>query len=783
MAKATQQNRFIGIQTPLGPDKLLLKDFSVTEELGRLFNIEAQLASEDGEIDFDKLIGHSVTIRLNLVNKEKRYFNGIVSRLNQISNQGGFASYQATIVPWLWLLTRTSDCYIFQDMTVPQILEDVFKFHGFDNYQLKLSGTYKPKEFCVQYCETDFNFVSRLMEQEGIYYYFHHEDGKHTLVLADSIAAHAAFPGYADVTFHELEKGGPAREAITDWTLEKELQPVACSLNSYDFKKPKGALKVASHVTRKHGKAQFEMYEYPGEYLESGDGDKLADIRLQELQCQHETVEGEASARGLASGCTFKLKNHARSDQNREYLLTEVTVQADAGPFAASDTSNQETAEHFSCEFTAIDKAQQFRPERISPKPLVQGPQTAVVVGPSGEAIHTDQFGRIKLHFHWDRHDTSDDSSSCWVRVSQNWGGKNWGGMFIPHVGQEVVVSFEEGDPDRPLITGRVYNPDQMPPVPLPGGKTKSAIRDHGGNEIIMEGKDGVQFIHTKQKCANELLMDGTTGKEKIHTKQKCGNEILMDGTGGSEKIEIRDKYGNEIVLDAVKGIIRIYSPTHESEIVLGRSLEFWSVSDYKINIGGKEAKVVDGSKHENILGLSSKLIAGVKQETVIGLEAKFNFLAKFELIKAYCVKKKLSKEFSSVKEACVEIRNDVQATALSTMMAITNNYDIGAAKIQEQADEIAIHGEKSAEMVADEVKLHAKMLELCGGITLTGKPMKNPSGQDSGDGALVVTGSSGPSPKPAKKRKKPKLSVPDQKRKAARQAAKAARRMTRLRG
>jgi type VI secretion system secreted protein VgrG len=753
-----QDNRMLAIKTALGPDVLAVRSIAVNEYLSRLFQIEAELSSEDGEIDFDKVVGHPATIRLNVDQNGKRFFNGFVSRLVQVANRGGYAHYRATIVPWLWLLTRTSDCRIFQKKTIPAIIEEVFKAHGFDDYQLKLSATYAEREYVVQYRETDFNFVSRLMEQEGIYYFFQHEDGKHTLVVADSISAHKAFSGYEEVVFHPLEQGAATREAITDWTMEKEIQPGAFALNDFDFHKPKASLRTNSNVSRKYGKAQFEIYDYPGEYVETGDGERLAQARLDELQSQCEVFAGQASARGLATGGIFKLKGHARGDQNREYLITGGSVQADAGEFAVAGGSSG-GEEFFSCNLTAIDKTQQFRPARKTPKPIVQGMQTAIVVGPSGETIHTDEYGRIKVQFHWDRHAKGDDNASCWIRVSQPWAGKNWGDMFIPHVGQEVVVSFEEGDPDRPIIAGRVYNPTQMPPVTLPGGKTQSVIRDHGGNETIMEGKEGSQFIHTKQTCGNEFLMDGTSGKEKI---------------------EIRDKYGNEIVLDAVKGIIRIYSPTHESEIVLGRSLEFWSVSDYKINIGGKESKVVDGSKHENILGLSSKLIAGVKQETVIGLEAKFNLVAKFELIKAYCVKKKLSKEFATVKEACVEIKNDVRATALSTMMAITNNLDMSAAKIQQQGDEVEIHGAGGLSILAKNAAMHAKTMELCGGITLTGKPVKNPSGQDSGGGALVVKGSPGPSAKPPKKRKKEKLTAAENKKKAARKAAKAARRANR---
>ena len=246
------------------------------EQLGRLFKIEAELSSEDAEIDLDKVVGNNVTVRLQIGKDVDRYFNGFVSRLTQVGNEGGFARYHATIVPWLWFLTRTADCRIFQAKSAPEIIEEVFKGHGFNDYQLSLSGSYVTRDYCVQYRETDFNFVSRLMEQEGIYYFFQHENGKHTLVLADSISAHSPYDGYEEITFQELEKGASGREVITDWTMGKEAQPVACALNDFDFTKPKTSLRSNSNVSRQYGAAQFEIYDYPGEYVDPSEGDRLS---------------------------------------------------------------------------------------------------------------------------------------------------------------------------------------------------------------------------------------------------------------------------------------------------------------------------------------------------------------------------------------------------------------------------------------------------------------------------------------------------------------------------
>ena len=501
-----QQSRLLAMDTALGADKLGVRSITVQEQLSRLFQFEAELSSEDGMVDFDQVVGHNATIRLELAAKATRYFNGYVSRFVQVANQGRYAHYRATLVPWLWFLTRAADCRIFQNKKVPDILEDVFKAHGFTDYKLSLTETHPTREYCVQYRETDFNFVSRLMEQEGIYYFFTHEDGKHTLVLADSISAHNPFKGYEEITFSELEKGAAGREVVTDWILEKEVQPVACALNDFDFTKPKSSLLVSSSVTRSHGGAVYEIYDYPGEYLTSGDGDHLAGVRLAEWQTRYETTRGQSSARGLAAGFLFKLKSHPRADQNRDYLITGVSLHVDAGEYA-STAAGQGGGEFFSCSFTAIDKTQQFRPSRLTPKPIVQGPQTAIVVGKSGEEIDTDLYGRVKVMFHWDRYAKADENSSCWIRVSQAWAGKNWGAIYTPRIGQEVIVSFLEGDPDQPIITGRVYNAGAMPPYALPDEKTKSTLKSSsskggaGFNEIRFEDKKGEEqiFLHAEK--------------------------------------------------------------------------------------------------------------------------------------------------------------------------------------------------------------------------------------------------------------------------------------------
>jgi type VI secretion system secreted protein VgrG len=567
----TQQNRQLAIATALGADVLAVRTMSVQEQLSRLFEIETDLFSEDAEIDFDKVVGNNATIRLDVGQKETRFFNGYVSRFVQVANQGGYARYRATLVPWLWFLTRSADCRIFQDKTIPEVIEAVFKAQGLNDYQINLSAAYQKWEYCVQYRETDFNFVSRLMEQEGIYYFFQHEDGKHTLVLADSISAHNPFAGYEEVTFYELEKGAPGREVITDWVTEKEVQPVAYALNDFDFTKPKTSLLSSASVTKQHGAAGFEIYDYLGEYDTGGEGDRLAQARLDELQSQFETLRGQASARGLVTGCTFKLKNHPRADQNREYLITGVSLQADAGEYASAG-AGPGRGEFFSCNFTDLDKAQQFRAARVTPKPIVQGLQTAIVVGPSGEEIYTDKYGRVKVLFPWDRYAKADENSSCWIRVVQAWAGKKWGAIYTPRIGQEVIVEFLEGDPDQPIITGRVYNAEAMPPYDLPGKATISTTKSNsskggsGFNEIRFEDKKGDEqiFVH------GEKNLDIRVKNDRFETIENDRHLVVK-----KDKFEHIENNRDETV-DA----------DHQEQIGKDRHL----------NVVGKEAKQVGGS-------------------------------------------------------------------------------------------------------------------------------------------------------------------------------------------
>jgi type VI secretion system secreted protein VgrG len=572
MPSYTQTNRMIGVTTPLGADTLLLRSMIGQEGLSTLFKLELDLLSENHQIKAEDILGQPATAWLVLQDgRGKRYFSGLVSRFEQtgapvdLGNYGHFSAYRATVVPWLWFLTRTSDCRIFQGKTVPEIVMEVFRDAGFTDFTDRTTGSYRPWEYCVQYRETDFNFVSRLMEQEGIYYFFQHSNGKHELVLADSYNAHEPFSGYANVPYYGMAASAmpSLREGcfVSDWSVATSVRSGRYAHKDFDFEKPRTDLSTAAGIVRSHARADFEIYDYPGFYLETGPGEDYARARIEEAQGDYERALGAGYADGLAAGYLFSLTQHPRSDQNREYLVISAVHRLTSDEF---DTTNTPGAGGpiYRGSFTAMDSQKPFRPPRLTPKPVVQGPQTAIVVGKQGEEIWTDKYGRIKVKFHWDRSPERHENSSCWLRVATPWAGKNWGAVSIPRIGQEVVVQFLEGDPDRPLVIGSVYNAEQMPPYSLPGNQTRSGVKSRsskgGGssnfNELRFEDKKGAEdvYFHAEKDFHRvvEHNDDLKVGNNQTAEIQQNRTETIVKGNDkltiemGDRNVEL--KMGNE---------------------------------------------------------------------------------------------------------------------------------------------------------------------------------------------------------------------------------------------
>jgi type VI secretion system secreted protein VgrG len=598
-----QTARQVEIITPLGDDVLLFHSMTATEELGRLFEFELKLLSREPNLKFEDLLGQNVTVRLNLPDDEIRYFNGFVSQFSQEGVFEDFNAYSMTVHPWLWFLTRCSDCRIFQQKKVPDIIKEVFGDHGFTDYEESLAGEYRTWEYCVQYRETDFNFVSRLMEQEGIYYYFKHEIDKHILVLSDSVSSHEPFPGYEKLPYYPPgEDQFRERDHIYDWNISQQVQPGVCVLNEFDFTRPKANLEVKASIQREHARAKMEIFDYPGEYIETGDGETYARARIEELQAEHEQIQGQGNARGLSVGSLFELTDYLREDQNREYLIVSANHQLESDAYSSGSAS--EAGEAYSCNFNAVDSKQPYRPARTTPKPMVQGPQTAIVVGKAGEEIYTDEYGRVKIQFHWDRYGKLDENSSCWVRVSHSTAGKGWGSVQIPRIGQEVIVDFLEGDPDRPIITGRVYNAIQKPPFELPGSGMVSGMKSNstpgggGYNEMSMndtKGKEGLT-VHAQYNMDTTVENDQSLTVHNNRTTTVDVDETAS--VGNNQNISI--------------GVDQTIDVGSNQKVTIGSSRTLKIGTDDKIDIGAKLTESV-ASNHELSVGGSQKIDIGAK--------------------------------------------------------------------------------------------------------------------------------------------------------------------------
>jgi type VI secretion system secreted protein VgrG len=629
----------VRLKSPLAED-LLFKSMDLSEELGRLFVCELEVYSAQEDINLDDLLAHEMTVEIDLENGGKRHVHGYVTDMTLTGRQAGYVTYDITLRPWLWFLTRTADCRIFQGLKAPDIIKKVFRDHGFSDFRESLSATYRVWEYCVQYRETDFNFVSRLMEQEGIYYFFEEtEDGKHMLVLADSPGAHTPIKGYEKVPYFPPSDNVVREEHISDWTLTKSVQPGKYGIGAFHFKKPKTKLEAYASISYPHPRADYEFFDYPGEHYEMAEGKHYATVRMEELASDHECVTGETDAMGLFAGGLFELAGFPRQDQNREYLIVAARHQLTLGGYESGD---HERDGDFDCSFDAVPSDVHFRASRSTPKPAMQGPQTAIVVGVSGEEIDTDEFGRVKVQFRWDRLGKPDENASCWVRVAQVWAGAGWGGMAIPRIGQEVIVDFIEGDPDRPIVTGRVYNAENMPPYELPANKTRTTIKSRstkGGaeenfNEIRFEDKKGTEemYIHAEKDQNlvvenNQTIKVGFEKKDKGDRTEAIYNDRSLDvgrdkleKVGRNKSILVKSNHDEKIDKNMSVMVGSNLSETvaiNYSETV-GAAMELSVGAIMTINVGAALTETVGLGKAETIGAAKSENI-GTNKSVDIG--------------------------------------------------------------------------------------------------------------------------------------------------------------------
>jgi type VI secretion system secreted protein VgrG len=534
------------VTVALSPDPGLdfaFDGMTATEQLGRPFRIDLDVSSATRKGDLMSLLGSAATVAINLPGgSSKRYFNGIVTRAVFAGMSAGAWRYRFELRPKIWLLSRIQDCRIYQNQTAWAIITSVLRDAGFTEFQDKRqnqSGEIT-LEYCVQYNETSLDFVTRLMEKYGIYYFFTHADGNHTLNLADDPNSHTALTKALPFHAQELDYRR-VDDHVFEWSADLQLHSGAFTFRDYNFTTPAADLTAKSLQAGSHTYGSYEVYEYPGPYAVTGDGTKLASVRMQEIAARREVLSGASNARGLYAGCKFTLSGSPDESQNREYLVlaTTITVRMAEG---ASDTRGELT-DTFRCNFTAMPGTAPFRLDPATPWPVMRGPQTAKVVGESGQEITTDQYGRVKVQFYWDRLGTQDQNSSCWIRVAQIWAGAGWGGIYIPRIGQEVVVDFLDGNPDRPLITGCVYNATQTVPYALPDNATRSTIKTNsstgggGFNELRFEDKAGSEEVFFQaQKDYNTVVLNNETVKitQDTTTTVDKGNRSITVSQGNN---------------------------------------------------------------------------------------------------------------------------------------------------------------------------------------------------------------------------------------------------------
>ena len=631
MHKFSQDNRLIAISTPLEKDDLLLESFSAQEKISGLFNIQLELLAEnETEIPFEKLLGQEATVELRLAQNRKRFFSGIISRFSQGTRDTVFTRYRAELVPKFWLLTRSAQSRIFpgnsSPLSVPQILEKVLESIAptFD-----WAGNYEPRNYCVQYRETDFNFASRLMEEEGMHYFFKYGPNKHEMIVTDKTQTHPDVDSPNQVVFDTGATTPLKPDRVFAWSKTQELRAELYRLWDYSFQLPGNNLEAfketvdsiavggAVHQLKLDANKQVEIYDYPGEYAQRFDGiDKAGGEAPQELQKISTDSNGKADnkrtveirmeseavpsliIRGASTcgqflpGHNFTLQRHFSA--NGDYMLTSVQHYASVGSaYRTGDSSGS----HYQNTFTCIPAKLAFRPLRLTPKPTIQGTQTAVVVGPSGKEIFTDKYGRVKVQFHWDREGQNDPDSSCWIRVGQIWAGKRWGASFWPRVGQEVIVAFEEGDPDQPVIVGSLYNADQMPPY-LGEGPDPKHKNDNKVSGIKSNTTPGGQGY-------NEIRFDDTKDKEQIFIHAQRSMDVRVGGSytttaGGSVNFtnggvdKNGNKYGdckqlvNKDYHLHVKGDSFVMTDGKESHIVGGDAFD-WYRASHRTTVASEE--------------------------------------------------------------------------------------------------------------------------------------------------------------------------------------------------
>ncbi len=617
MEKYTQDNRMLRLETPLGKDVLLLQAFEGKETVSDIFGFNLTLHSTSHDIPLDSLIGKNSTIAITLPDKKERFINGIISEFQhtgtfilQDGNEASiFSHYQARLVPWFWALRLNKDCRIFQNKSVPDIVREIFREHKLAEFEMRLSANYAKREYCVQYRESDFNFVSRLLEEEGIFYFFEHSAIKHKMILGDNPTEFKQSPYKSKIDFVVGNDNTESESVITNWQASRKMCSEKIELRDFNFRNPFLDLTANLIGKRSRGK-ELEIYDYPGEYESIDLGEKITRIRFEEEKSQELKISAQSNGRGFSTGYRFSLNRHPRESFNGDYVVLDVEHQASqAGNYRSGSAAEPFKYE---CKFICLPFRTIFRPARKTPIPKIQGTQTAIVVGPENEEIYVDKHGRIKVHFHWDRLGKRNENSSCWIRVSQPWAGTGFGGITIPRIGQEVIVDFLEGNPDNPIITGRVYNGAAMPPYSLPANKAHSGLMSRSTPK---GGSDNFNGIRMDDGIGAEMMQIQAEKDEDILVKNNK-NETVGNNEGIYIGVDRTETVGNNESLTV----------TNDQQITIGNNRSEDVGNDETVKIGNNRNTTVGsndvlsvGMTRTHSVGINEMINIGAAQEITVG--------------------------------------------------------------------------------------------------------------------------------------------------------------------
>jgi type VI secretion system secreted protein VgrG len=600
---AQQENKlFLEVKTPEG--SFSLSQFRGIERLSAPFEYTLLMTSTTRDINFNALMGQSATVSLT-VGSETRTFQGIIGHFEQddtpFTPLNFQTNYRAILYPKLWLLNFSGQCRIFQNKSALDIIKSVLDEHEVPYSNQVTSAGMSPLEYCVQYNETDFAFISRLMEKEGIFYFFQQNQTSHMLVLADSPTAHAPCPSAVTASFHDAAAQDQFLLKVSSCLVTQRIVPKDTVLKSYNYLTPQTPLKAPATGQPYAGGGTITRYEQI--YQQQNQGDTLAKTSLQALEYPYKMVRGLSTVPFFLAGYKFTLKDHPREDANLDYVLYEVIHEIRLNPEGRKEHLYENT-------YTAFPSTVPFKAPQITPKPHIFGTQTAKVTGKEGEEIYTEEYGRIKVKFHWDPSEKEDESTSCWIRVATLWSGTNWGTLFTPRVGQEVVVSFIDGDPDKPLIVGSVYNGDHKPPY-LPSEPTKSTIKSQsskvpegeevGYNEFRFEDKQGSEqiYLHAQKDLEfyiqdnwKTTLSDGSRTTTLEAKKETQGNDSLTL-VKGDKSLKIQKGNLSTELLDGNKNItltkgnnsLKILKGDYSIELLEGNNSATLTKGNYSLTL------------------------------------------------------------------------------------------------------------------------------------------------------------------------------------------------------